>query len=121
MSPEADSRTNFLSRIRGSGQLSPVQSSFFVVMMLQSPFFMESAVNGDEGPAVENFNGKFYPIYPDAGIAQLVELLFCKQEVAGSSPAASTILFLKRFFLKRPIYLSTKPLLITIVRSAGKS
>lgn len=27
---------------------------------------------------------------PVAGIAQLVELLFCKQEVVGSSPTAST-------------------------------
>lgn len=53
---------------------------------------------------------------PNAGIAQLVELLFCKQEVAGSSPAASTILFF-RAFCKRYLDRSSKAFLFRIVKS----
>jgi hypothetical protein len=35
-----------------------------------------------------------------AGVAQLVEQLICNQQVAGSSPIASSIFYLK-FFLER--------------------
>ena len=54
---------------------------------------------GFEPPSDRHFFSKnALPIHPNAGVAQLAEQLICNQQVAGSSPIASSILWVTEKF-----------------------
>ena len=90
----------FLKRVNGSGHLKPIQS---IWMIYTFHSFVKLSKQDNYRCSEEKIKKKLkktckgkkslYNVHTssDAGIAQLVEHLFCKQGGVGSSPSASTI------------------------------